>query len=75
MSMCSTNGHNFSVTLRCVCGVQNRGDGLDMNVYPVWLQGYTGRDVVVSILDDGIEKDHPDIKKNYARIMSCCSCI
>ena len=39
-----------------------------MNVYPVWCQGYTGRDVVVSILDDGIEKDHPDIKKNYARI-------
>ena len=36
-----------------------------MNVYPVWCQGYTGRDVVVSILDDGIEKDHPDIKKNY----------
>jgi len=38
-----------------------------MNVYPVWCQGYTGRDVVVSILDDGIEKDHPDIKKNYVR--------
>ena len=39
-----------------------------MNVYPVWCQGYTGRDVVVSILDDGIEKDHPDIKKNYVCI-------
>lgn len=52
----------------CVCVFQNRGDGLDMNVYPVWVQGYTGRDVVVSILDDGIEKDHPDIKKNYVCI-------
>jgi len=50
--------------------LQNRGDGLDMNVYPVWHQGYTGRDVVVSILDDGIEKDHPDIKKNYVRVIS-----
>jgi len=39
-----------------------------MNVYPVWCLGITGRDVVVSILDDGIEKDHPDIKKNYVRI-------
>jgi len=39
-----------------------------MNVYPVWREGYTGRDVVVSILDDGIEKDHPDIKKNYVRV-------
>ena len=50
--------------------LQNRGYGLDMNVYPVWHQGYTGRDVVVSILDDGIEKDHPDIKNNYVRVIS-----
>ena len=44
---------------------------MDMNVYPVWRQGFTGRDVVVSILDDGIEMDHPDIKKNYARVTDC----
>ena len=36
-----------------------------MNVKPAWKKGYTGRNVVVSILDDGIEKDHPDLKKNY----------
>ena len=45
--------------------LQNRGRGLDMNVMPAWLEGLTGRGVVVSILDDGIEKDHPDIKRNY----------
>jgi len=44
---------------------------LDMNVYPVWRAGYAGRNVVVSILDDGIEKDHPDIKKNYVRVTDC----
>ena len=36
-----------------------------MNVKAAWKKGYTGRDVVVSILDDGIEKDHPDLKTNY----------
>ncbi|CAF0869311.1 unnamed protein product [Adineta steineri] len=27
--------------------------------------GYTGRGVVVSIVDDGLETDHPDLKDNY----------
>jgi len=39
-----------------------------MNVLPAWQKGFTGRGVVVTILDDGIEKDHPDLKKNYVRI-------
>jgi len=40
-----------------------------MNVMPAWRKGYTGRGTVVSILDDGIEKDHPDIKANYVSII------
>lgn len=43
----------------------NRGKGLDMNILPAWRKGYTGQGVVVTILDDGLEKDHPDIKRNY----------
>ncbi|XP_037714457.1 furin-like protease 1 isoform X2 [Drosophila subpulchrella] len=43
----------------------NRGGGLDMNVIPAWKQGITGRGVVVTILDDGLESDHPDITDNY----------
>ncbi|XP_061173192.1 furin-like protease kpc-1 isoform X2 [Saccostrea echinata] len=42
-----------------------RGGGLDMNVKSAWEQGVTGRNVVVTILDDGIEKDHPDLMDNY----------
>lgn len=38
-----------------------------MNVIPAWEEGITGRGVVVTILDDGLEKDHPDIFKNYVR--------
>lgn len=40
-------------------------DGLDMNVGPAWQKGYTGKGVVVSILDDGIQRNHPDLDKNY----------
>ncbi|BFZ02510.1 hypothetical protein BsWGS_05549 [Bradybaena similaris] len=36
-----------------------------MNVRKAWEMGYTGKRVVVTILDDGIEKDHPDLYKNY----------
>ncbi|OWA52946.1 Furin-like protease 1, isoforms 1/1-X/2 [Hypsibius exemplaris] len=43
----------------------NRGEGLDMNVQKAWQMGYTGQGVVVTILDDGLEKDHPDISINY----------
>lgn len=37
----------------------------DLNTREAWAQGYTGRGVVVTILDDGIEKDHPDLATNY----------
>ncbi|XP_033212958.1 furin-like protease 1, isoforms 1/1-X/2 isoform X2 [Belonocnema kinseyi] len=43
----------------------NRGSGLDMNVQGAWTEGITGHGVVVTILDDGLEKDHPDLKENY----------
>nr|KAG5706521.1 hypothetical protein BaRGS_028692 [Batillaria attramentaria] len=39
----------------------------DMNVIPAWQKGYTGKNIVVTILDDGIERTHPDLIKNYGR--------
>ncbi|XP_008835373.1 proprotein convertase subtilisin/kexin type 4 [Nannospalax galili] len=42
----------------------------DHNILRVWNQGLTGRGVVVSILDDGIEKDHPDLWANYDPLAS-----
>lgn len=40
-------------------------DGFDMNVQVAWKRGYTGKGVTVSILDDGIQTNHPDLVLNY----------
>ncbi|EDL31567.1 proprotein convertase subtilisin/kexin type 4 precursor [Mus musculus] len=42
----------------------------DLNILKAWNQGLTGRGVVISILDDGIEKDHPDLWANYDPLAS-----
>lgn len=44
---------------------QWRSNGHDMNVERAWEQNITGRGAVISILDDGIEYTHPDLKENY----------
>lgn len=57
----------------CCFVIKNRGGpgGIDMNVRAVWARGYAGQGVVVTILDDGLETDHPDLKPNY---VSCSFC-
>ncbi|KAL2090314.1 hypothetical protein ACEWY4_015002 [Coilia grayii] len=35
------------------------------NIVVAWSRGYTGKGVVVSVLDDGLEKNHPDLAANY----------
>ncbi|KAI5177062.1 Proprotein Convertase Subtilisin/Kexin Type 4 [Manis pentadactyla] len=42
----------------------------DLNVLQVWSQGLSGHGVVISVLDDGIEKDHPDLWANYDPVAS-----
>ncbi|KAG2232662.1 hypothetical protein INT48_006841 [Thamnidium elegans] len=39
--------------------------GYDMNVTGVWSQGITGKNVVVAILDDGLDMNHKDLEDNY----------
>jgi len=41
------------------------GFALDMNVEEAWAAGASGKGVVVTILDDGVEKFHPDLRANY----------
>uniref|UniRef100_A0A1I8I1N8 P/Homo B domain-containing protein n=1 Tax=Macrostomum lignano TaxID=282301 RepID=A0A1I8I1N8_9PLAT len=45
-------------------------DGLaapSMNIRKAWQMGYRGQNVVVCVLDDGIEWKHPDLRRNYDR--------
>lgn len=37
----------------------------NMNIIGAWRRGYTGKNIVVTILDDGIERTHPDLIQNY----------
>ena len=39
--------------------------GSDINIVPVWQEGYHGsRKVLVAVIDTGIDWDHPDLKAN-----------
>jgi len=38
-------------------------------VMAAWKMGYTGKGIVITILDDGLEKDHPDLQANYVSFM------
>ncbi|XP_033124048.1 neuroendocrine convertase 1-like [Anneissia japonica] len=37
----------------------------DLHVMPVWKKNVTGAGVVVTIIDDGLEKNHSDLSRNY----------
>lgn len=50
---------------------QNNDINPDLNILTAWSKGYTGLGVVLSILDDGIEKDHPDLAANYVTTLGC----
>ncbi|XP_052616487.1 proprotein convertase subtilisin/kexin type 6 isoform X1 [Peromyscus californicus insignis] len=47
------------------CADKNSRCRSEMNVQAAWKRGYTGKNVVVTILDDGIERNHPDLAPNY----------
>nr|P29145.1 RecName: Full=PC3-like endoprotease variant B; AltName: Full=SPC3; Flags: Precursor [Hydra vulgaris]AAA29215.1 Kex2-like endoprotease [Hydra vulgaris] len=44
--------------------------GVDMNVVPVWKKNITGRGIVISVLDDGLDWTHPDLEANYDQTAS-----
>ncbi|OLL26524.1 Kexin [Neolecta irregularis DAH-3] len=41
--------------------------GHDLNVTGVWADGVTGKGVVVALIDDGIDYNHPDLTDNFFR--------
>uniref|UniRef100_A0A8C7DPG1 Proprotein convertase subtilisin/kexin type 5a n=1 Tax=Oncorhynchus kisutch TaxID=8019 RepID=A0A8C7DPG1_ONCKI len=47
------------------CSEGSQGCPSYMNIEGAWRRGHTGKGVVVSILDDGIEREHPDLRPNF----------
>ncbi|MEG4278130.1 S8 family serine peptidase [Microcoleus sp. MON1_C1] len=45
----------------------NIGDLNLLNVAPAWKAGYTGKGVVVAVLDTGFDLSHPDLRSNIWR--------
>ena len=43
----------------------NIGGTIDANVKPAWDNGWTGSGVVIGILDDCLQKAHPDLSPNF----------
>ncbi|UJR30244.1 hypothetical protein I4U23_017782 [Adineta vaga] len=37
----------------------------DMNVAPVWIAGYSGKNIVICIVDDGLDHPHPELVDRY----------
>ncbi|KAI3376790.1 hypothetical protein L3Q82_000383 [Scortum barcoo] len=52
------------------CNDKSRCCRTEMNIMAAWQRGYTGKNVVVTILDDGIERNHPDLVQNYDHLAS-----
>ena len=48
-----------------------------MKVSEAWTDGYTGNGVIVAILDDGLQTDHPDLNDNVVKkhIIKLCRLI
>ncbi|KAJ8304125.1 hypothetical protein KUTeg_017708 [Tegillarca granosa] len=43
----------------------NGDSDYNMRIRDTWTLGYTGKGVVVTVVDDGIEINHADLKQNY----------
>jgi subtilisin family serine protease len=61
----SSSLSTYEANIFLISGQTPGPKGLDINVLPVWEKNITGKNVVVTILDDGIEYTHPDLKDNY----------
>ena len=48
--------------------LKNRYDGPTDNVIDVSKKNITGQGVVVTVVDEGFEPDHPEIRDNYVGI-------
>ena len=43
-----------------------------MKVKAAWQEGYTGKGILVAVVDDGVKIDHPDLKSNFVSPILVC---
>lgn len=41
-----------------------------MNVRAAWSSGYTGKGVLVAVVDDGVNMNHPDLEDNFVSLIT-----
>jgi len=41
--------------------------GLDVNIQGAWARGLTGEGVIIGIIDDGVQGEHPDLKDAFLK--------
>nr|XP_014345732.1 PREDICTED: neuroendocrine convertase 1-like [Latimeria chalumnae] len=46
-------------------GQYGRPKRFDLNIMPVWKKNITGKGVVVTVIDDGVDHTNKDLKKNF----------
>ena len=51
--------------------LQKRDNGPTYNVIDVWRRNITGEGVVVAVVDEGFDSEHPEIKANYVSPAHC----
>lgn len=50
--------------------VSSRNVGQDVNILPVWQRGITGAGVIIGIVDDGLQGNHPDFIDKFQNAFS-----
>jgi subtilisin family serine protease len=41
----------------------------DINAVPAWIAGYSGKDVIICIVDDGVDHPHPELADRYVSFL------
>lgn len=52
-----------------------RDDGPTYDLLDVWKMGLTGKGIVVAVVDEGLEKNHQELKQNYVSIKTFFSTV
>ena len=63
--------NSSNTTLLMFLAFQKRPEGSNeptQNVISSWKSGYTGKGIVVGVVDDGVDGSHPELKDNYVTI-------